>query len=247
MTTTAFSGTRDDLLAMVRRLPAVLAGREADALGIARGLQLRLAVALLSRVQQAFVAKARGGVGDDGVKWAPLKRSTIAHRRTTAGERKAAGAGGKRTRGLLTAAQDRRWKQVFGSRLAQMLARGMGLGAAKARAAQIAWAVLKGEGALTKLAAFGGRQVEIGRDTGRMFRSLSPGTEDRPSGAPEQVLRVEPGRVTVGTNVPYAAPFHKRRPLWRTDGTLPEAWANYLVGAYARGLQRALADALAKR
>ena len=93
----------------------------------------------------------------------------------------------------------------------------------------------------------GGRSVEIERDTGRLFRSLSSGVEDRPSGAEEQVFRLEPGRVTVGTNVPYAHPQHNgipgrlpARPFWPADGRLPQEWGEALMAALGRGLAKAL-------
>lgn len=246
MPTVAFVGTRQDLRRRLRALPRILAGGAPDPYGLARGLQLRLGVALLSKVQQDFVTKSRGGTGEDGIKWPALQRSTIAQRRTTRQERKALGITGRRTRGLLTPAQDRRWKQIFASRRNALMAKhGMGSGQASAIAAKIAWSILKSEGAQTKLALLGGRRVDILRDTGELFRSLGPGVEDRPSGADGQVFDVPPGKVIVGTNkktwhhrgVPGKLPA---RPLWRLDGTLPPGWWQYLLRVYNRGLVRAL-------
>lgn len=236
-----FHGSRAQLRQVLGSLPSILAGRVADPLRIARGLQLRVGVALLSRVQQAFVVKSRGGTGDDGIKWKPMKPASIAQRRTTAAERRQLGIGGRnRTRGLLTPTQDRRWRKIFGSRKAALIARyGMSEAAASARAAQIAWAVLKAEGAQTKLAVLGGRQVDICRDTGRYFRSLSPGVDDQPSGADGQVFDVPPGRVIVGTNVAYAGRQAKLRPLWPAGGRLPAAWWAFLLRVAVRGLARA--------
>ena len=202
----------------MRAIPAALAGGP-DPFGIARAIQLRAGVAALSQIQQAFVIKSRGGTGSDGIKWQALKRSTIAARRTTIQERRSLGIGGKRTRGLLTPAQDKRWRQIYGTRLAKLLASGVGAATAKATAARIAWAVLKSEGAQTKLQVLGGRTVDIGRDTSRMFRSLAAGVEDRPSGEAEQVFQTPPGSVIVGSNVPYFPAFHRRRPVWPLDGS----------------------------
>lgn len=239
MPTGTFTGTREQLRKLLSQLPAALAGAD-DPYGIARGIQLRGGIALLSKIQQAFIVKSRGGTGDDGIKWPPLKRSTIAQRRTTGTERKALGIGGTRVRGLLTPAQDRRWRQIFGSRLAK-LRLVMSDGAAKAKAAQIAWAILKSEGAQTKLQVLGGRQVDILRDTGELFRSLTPGVEDQPSGADGQVFRVPPGRVIVGSN---KKPWHHAgipgklptRPLWPLDGRLPAAWQQAVADAMRRGI-----------
>lgn len=244
MATLEFRGTRADLVRLLNAIPAALAG-VADPLGIARGIQLRAGVALLSKVQQAFIVKSRGGTGEDGIRWKPLKRETIAQRRTTRGERKALGISGTRVRGLLTPSQDRRWRQIFGTRLARMLASGVGYGEATAAAARIAWAILKSEGAQTKLDVLGGRQVDILRDTGELLRSFSPGVEDKPSGAPGQVFQTPPSRVIVGTN---KKPYHHAgiprrlpaRPFWPTDGRLPEAWAVAILAAMDRGLVRAI-------
>lgn len=237
-----WKGTRADLVLTLRRLSAALAGTGSSA-GVSRAVRailIRGAVALLSRVQQAFVVKARGGVGDDGIRWPRLSRKTIAARRTTRAERKALGVGGRRTRGLLTPAQDKRWRGIFASTLAHMNARGVAGGAA--RAAAIAWATLKREGAKTKLDVLGGRTVEILRDTGMLLRSLTPGFEDAPTKQPGQVVEVTPGKVAVGSNVPYAATHHRGRPgriparrLWPTDG-IPSAWSRAMGDAMIRGI-----------
>lgn len=197
------------------------------------------AVALLSKIQQSFLIKSRGGSDETG-SWPPLKPSTIARRRIGAGDLLAIGVKGtkipkNRTRGLLTSGENIKWKQIFGSRLAQLRARGMNEGAAKARAAQIAWAILKAGGAKTKLEVLGGRKVDIGRDTNAMFRSLTPGL----AGDSTQICEVGPGSMTVGSNVPYAGHFHRIRRLWPTDH-LPESWNEALTQAIARGLIRAM-------
>lgn len=236
-----FAGSREQLRKLLADVPKILAGHAPDPLGIARGLQLRLGVALLSKVQQAFIVKSRGGTGDDGIKWPPLKPETIAQRRTTAGERKQLGITGKRVRGLLTPAEDKRWRAIFAGEKARLIAKfGLSDKDAAARAAQKAWAVLKSQGAKTKLAVLGGRQVDMLRDTDRLFRSLSPGVEDKPSGADGQVFETPPGRVIVGTNVEYAGPQFRRRPAWPPDGRLPDAWWRYLTQVGVRGLARAL-------
>jgi len=172
-----FRGSRAQLRRALERLPQVLAGEAPDAHGIARGLQLRLGVALLSQVQQAFIVKSRGGRGSDGVKWAPLSPRTLTARRT--------GPGGS---------------------------------------------------------------ADILRDTGRLLRSLTPGVEDRPSNAPEQVFELGKGELTIGTNCPYAK-FHQEgteripaRPIVPVDGTLPERWERAIEAAAVRGLIAAVEE-----
>ena len=80
----------------------------------------------------------------------------------------------------------------------------------------------------------------VGDLTGALFRSLTPGLEANP----DQVCDVDPGRITVGSNVPYAAPFHARRPLWPTNGQLPPTWQQAIAGAIARSLVRVIAQAV---
>lgn len=242
-------GTREDLRRKLAMLPLILSGRVADESGIARGFMMRVAYTFLMKVKEAFIAKSRGGTGEDGITWAPLTREYLAYgRRFGRGEqaalKAAAGLGaGNHHRGLLTAAQDKRWKQVYAQTLAWLAAREP-LGTAKAIAAGHAWKVVKQEGAKTKLEVYGSRQVDIGRDTGILFNSLSPGelSEAGPdaqlAAAESQVLESRPGEVIVGTNVPYAAPFHKRRPLW--PSVLPQSWLDAMNRRAAEGIARAV-------
>lgn len=248
-----FDGTRAELHQLLRAFPAIVAGSAPDPMGIAKGIQLRVGVALLSKIQQAFIVKSRGGVGEDGIQWPALKRSTVAQRRTSASERKELGLTGQRTRGLLTPAQDKRWRALFAATKNQLMAKfGLSPQAAGARAAQMAWAVLKAEGAQTKLDTLGNRKVDTLRDTGELFRSLSPGVEDRPSGAEGQVFQVQPGRVIVGTN---KKPWHHRgvpgklpaRHLWPPDGNLPDPWWGAILAAGQRGCVRGLVLLLERR
>lgn len=238
---TTFRGTRADLVKLIRELAAA-AGGGTDSLGVMRPILAIAGVTLLSQIQSAFLVKARGGTGSDGVQWKKLQRKTIAARRTTASERKTLGVGGRRTRGLLTPDQDRRWRAIYRSTLASFAARGVAGG--PALAAQRAWAILKSEGAKTKLDVLGGRTVEIGRDTGALLRSLTPGAEETAARPPGQILDIEPGRIVVGSNIPYAASFHKDRPLW--PERLPDAWWNAVCEAMARGLLRAIAQAVSR-
>lgn len=250
MPTVTFRGSRQDLRNLLRSIPRALSG-QGDPFQIARSIQLRAGVALLSKIQQAFIVKSRGGVGDDGIKWPPLKRETIAQRRTTVTERRQLGISGTRVRGLLTSSQDKRWRKIFASRLAKLRTM-MDEGEARATAARIAWAVLKSEGAQTKLAVLGSRQVDILRDTGELFRSLTPGVEDKPAnGADGQIFQVPPGRVIVGSN---KKPQHHRgipgklpaRPFWPLDNKLPDAWADAIKKAILRGMAQAVIIAVTR-
>jgi hypothetical protein len=235
-----YRGSREQLLRILRELPATLAGDVPDHADIVRGVQLRVGVAALSQVQQDFLTLSRGGTARWGMVWKPLSRKYLAYsRRVSRQEKKALGVVGRRVRGLLTPQQDRRWRQIYVTRLARLRLH-MDEREAQATAARIAWATVKREGARTKLEVYGNRKVDIGRDTGRMLRSLSPGVGDRPSGAAEQVFETPPGRVIVGTNVPYFPRFHRDRPVWPADGSIPDAWWPAIRAAAARGIVVAL-------
>lgn len=243
-----FTGTVPEAEQIAALIPDMVAGTAADSYGVVRGIQLRAGVALLSEVQRAFLTKSRGGTGSDGIKWAPLAPQTIANRRTTRQERRALGIRKGWRRPSLDAIQDLRWRQIF--------ARNYRLGLldlppaeAKRRAAAIAWATLKREGAKTLLEKLGSRQVDILRDTGLLFKSLSPGVDDRPSGADGQIFETPPGRVIVGTN---QKPWHHKgnpaknlpaRPLWPPDGSIPQAWWPSIRRAILAGVVRAVVEA----
>ena len=221
----------------------VLAGKEPDTAGVARGVFLAVGFAALGSIKADFITKSRGGTGADGVKWKPLSKEYLAYgRRFGPGEesslKKAAGLGrGNRlapgtNKGLLTTAQLKRWRQIFGQVLHRMLL-SLSPGEAKARAAQIAWATLKREGAKTKLEVYGNRIVDINRDTGVLFNSLSPGqmggegptaiyTKPSGDGGSDQIFETVTNGIIVGTNVEYAEAVNKIRPIVPKEA--PTVW-----------------------
>jgi hypothetical protein len=144
---------------------------------------------------------------------------------------------------LLTKAQDREWRAIFRTMLGRLQAQGDA--DAAGHAAAIAWTILKQHGAQTKLAVLGGRQVDILRDTGELFRSLTPGVDDKPSGADGQIFNVRPGGIIVGTN---KKPWHHtgipgrlpKRLLWPENGILPDKWIDWIEKAGIRGIANAI-------
>lgn len=218
MNVTAYHGSSQRVRQLLRELVRQLSGRGGSLPAeIIRGIQLRVGVALLSKVQLAYVEKARGGVGSDGVKWPKLKPETIARRKRTAQDI----AAGKRA---------------------------------------IKAALRSGQRKPTVVELYGNRQVEILIDTRELFRSLSPGLEDRAKvaaemgipagekgkGNAEQIFQTPPGGVIVGTNS-KKAPTHQRgtqhvpaRPMWPADGVLPRAWQQAVIQALQQGLMRAV-------
>lgn len=208
MQTIYFRGTHAQVRHILHSIPRIVAGRVPDPSGVAKGVQLRAATALLSQVQQDFLVKSRGGTGKDRVKWPALAMSTIAARKRTAKE---------------VAEYKKRDKQN------------------------------KTLGKFTKLAWFGSRAVDMLRDTGRLFRSLTPGVEGRPSGNPDQVITNGPGTLVLASKCPYLETHQKgtkhvpARPVFPVNGRIPDAYVPAVLGAMGRGVVALLAYLLTGR
>lgn len=254
---------KEEIVSLVRRLPAILTGNAPDENGIAAGFKARLGYTLLSLIAPNFNVLGRGGTGADGDKWPPLSQRYLAYgRRFGPGEqtalKKAAGLGkGHRhapggKSGLMNAAQQKEWNKVFAMHTARLVLRGYHVKEAKSIAAGIAYNHMKGKGVKTKLEVYGNRQVQILVDTGRLRNSLMPGTlyergvdaaYQRPgAGSGDQIFTAENDRVTVGTNVKYAIYHHAARPprklrrLWPRE--FPDDWWRQLLGSAISGLQQ---------
>lgn len=230
-------GSRAALMDRLRELPGMLAGRVSDPSGAVDAMMTAVGVEALSIIREAYIEKARGGTDEAGLSWQKLSPRTIAYGRrhgaTLARKRKAAAKAGRPGRPLLTAAQDRLWKGVFASTARRLTLAGEKN--ANANAAALAWRLVKAAGGKTILSEYGGTKVEILRDTGRLLASLSPGT-------PDNILRVGPGEVSVGTNVVYARTHHEgrgkvpARPLWPELDSWPQAWWDRLEEVVADGV-----------
>lgn len=234
-----FHGTRADLMQRLRQLPGILAGTIPDPAGFVEGMQLRLGVQLLSKIQQDFITKSQGGTGEDGIKWPPLSPETIARRRLGPADRKALTIKARAPK--LTESQRRKQEKDIRKR-AQLMQVKFGMGTKQAMGlarAQVEAAGRKAGLIKSKKAYLSAREVQILIDTSELFRSLSPGV-DGPSGAPGQIFKSLPGRVIVGTN---KKPWHHRgnarlpaRHYWPPGGDLPSSWWDVLMTTYRSGL-----------
>lgn len=260
MATIVYRGTRQQLTQLLASLPSIMAGRAPDLHGVAKGLQLRVGVAFLSQVQQDYVTKSRGGTGKDGVKWAPLKTSTIVARRRSKEDvknirlavRSDLGKAGAREverhiaarRGELTETMRSHVGRQKGLTLNWLAGSARGL----SRAQIEEQARRQGASIQTIRSILGARTVEILVDTRRMFRAFSPGVADRPSGEAEQQITTGAGQVILGVNVPYFAthqhgdPKHNipARPIVPKNGVIPTAYWPAILQAGATGLVRAV-------
>lgn len=251
-----FKGSRDDVTNIVGLVPRLLSGAASGHPDLVFGFKMRLANTALSKIKTAFEVKADGRTDEAGQSWPDLTQEYKAYgRRFGPGEqlalRRAAGIkdrsgtkfapGGKD--GLLTEAQLVKWRRIYAQALAQFLVRGDTLRDAKSHAAAIAWINIKAEGGQTKLNVYGHRHLQILRDTGVLFNSLSPGVEDKPAGVEHQVVREASGAIIFGTNVLYAAAHHngkglRNRRLWPKLEQWPASWWTAIAAAGSRGVVR---------
>lgn len=165
-------GTKEELLAELRVLPAVLAGRAPDPLGLSAAFLREIGTEILNQVKLDFLVKSAGGVGSDGVKWHPLKPETLERRRR------------------------------------------------------------KG---------FSG--TDILEETAALLASLEPPVGSR--SVPNQVFKGAPGKVELGTAIPYGmvhqyGTVHVVPRPFLPAGELPRAWEPAIEEAAERGLVKVL-------
>lgn len=182
--------TRQQMRDAIRKLPSVFAGKSPAAQDISYGLALRMGVTVMSFIRTAFITKARGGTDEAGEKWQKLAPSTIARRLNKAKKT------GRDRRRIIKQAEQR----VRDARTE-----------AEKNNARLQTKKIR--------EVFGNPEaVEILRDDGTMYNSISPGVsgELMPGGE----LRIRPGEALAGTNVPYAIFHHSDEPRkMKSDGT----------------------------
>jgi hypothetical protein len=210
-----FAGNRSQALAKVRELVGMLSGRVPDK-GIAEGLLTRMGMALLGDVQESFVVKSQGGIGADGIKWAPLSPTTLALRRKATSQ-KIADRLIKQFKSLPIARKilikknyqalyrlyraegmsDQRSLRArkYALRILELTKKSMAPGRYSKLKAELSKDLPKDR---AKRTAWVGAFALILRDTGRLLNSLSPQIA-----SPDRILRVMPGAFSVGSNVSY--------------------------------------------
>ena len=224
-----------------------MAGKTPDSTQFARAAQLRFGLEFLAYVKQAFIVKARGGTDEAGISWKPLSKAYLAYGKGPPSTRRAGKSSPQGKDGFMSPAQLKAWWSDYGRALA-WLAVQLPIKEAKGRAAAIAWSKAKARGVKTKLDVFGNRKTEILRDRGILLSSLTPGVASGGSYSPPdgQVMRLEPGSITVGTSVPYAAAHHQglgkmpKRPLWPEPDQIPDKWWATMLATATDGIATAL-------
>ena len=253
MATITFNGGRAQAERLIRSILASLVGAARSE--VAEGVFLAIGMAALSDIQ----------TGEDGNRWKRLDPKTLAYsRRFGPGEqarlKRDAGLGrGNRfapgnQKGLLTAAELKRWRKYYAMHLARLAAR-YPMVQAKAYAAGIAWNKIKAEGGKTKLEVYGNREHEALRDTGVLFNSLSVGrvtgnSYSRPTvdGGEYQIFEALENGVVVGTSVPYAGTHNNGNPkrgiperrFIPKDDDVPQVWLDRWLNAGMTALAHGL-------
>lgn len=244
-----FRGSRDDVRAFARRLALILAGREQDEMGIRRGFLLALGFGALSDFKAAFITKARGGTDEAGVKWPPLKPETIANRRV-----------GPRDKQNAPIAEREKIVKRETKRLLRRLRLSLPENEAQFRAKQMAQAIATRETGKTKVQTLGSRQVDMLRDTGILFNSLSPGrlsgganpsgySKPTAPGGSEQVFDLSREGIIVGTNVKYAATHNygrgkipQRMFIPERESQIPDIWWERWLGISLKAFEAGAAQ-----
>lgn len=224
--------------AQVRRILAGVPRAAAGSSPAAKALLVRIGLAVLSKVKQAFLVKAAGGTDECGLRWKPLSPRTIAYSRKHPGLPKKRDFWKYHPSYAVTKKQRARWWELYYRFKARF-------GGDKHRAASLAWVILKSEypGIQTLMQKYGSTRVEVLRDTGVLYNSLSPailpGVQTPPvppPKKPQQVFRLRRAEVGVGTNRRFAGTHHRgvpgripRRPLWPDPSTWTAGWWDGIV------------------
>lgn len=196
-----FKGNRQQLVSLAYELKDAIVGRSSKvSADVVEGFFVAIGFGALTDIHDAFKVKASGGTDDMGIKWPPLKPETIANRRFGPGEKAALNRQAK-----MKVASEKHKQDKHYAELLKRLSKSLPLAEAKTQAKAIAYKPIKPQ---TKVQKYGHRHVEMLRDTGVLFNSLSPGRmasggNRRPQ--PEQVFELNAGSVIVGSTVQYAA------------------------------------------
>lgn len=234
-------GTRRAVRQFLGTLPSAIANSDSPA---AQLLLTKIGLSALGKISEAFIAKSEGGSDDTGLRWKPLQPSTIARRNRRPGTPES------RPSSALSQTQRRRWWAIYAHSLPRF-------GYDKARAAALAWLILKANGAPSHLALQGQSHASILNATGDLLLSLTPtiepsdATTSTPPLNPFSVFRVERGSVTIGTTRKGAIYHHygvpgrlPQRPLWPEPSQWPARWWEDILSDAAEGVAQVIVELL---
>ena len=163
---------------IIKSIPGVIAGRERDQFKLHNKFWGAVALSMYQSLNKAFDDKSQGGQDDLGNSWDDITERTKAYsrpifpgdvpRRMRLNERRTD------TIGLLSPAEYKRWRYIFAIIFNKDKDK-LGNKEAKARAARVAWDILKKAGAQTKIDVLGSRDLLILRNADRLYRSFLSG------------------------------------------------------------------------
>jgi hypothetical protein len=221
--------SRKEVLEIIGYLSKVASGQP-DPYGLSEALYDAIVNSVLESGYNAAIVKSMGGVDDMGNSWAPLKKQTVAYKK----KKWRRGLGlpyASRLRPTLTAEQNKQWKNIFKKMkykalgmsvkkgLARLRSRRQGVlvlnkseaateADADAKAAAVAWSILKASGAKTLMMLANRASLPILNETGELLESMAPGSQH-----PAQYRIAGPGKLRIGSTLPQVAAF-KARPYW---------------------------------
>lgn len=227
----------EDVFEIIDSLGDVLSGDKPDVHGIRDVFWGSFSDSLMTSIHTAFIIKSQGGTDELGDKWPDLDPKTKAYSRPEARRglplyRGKPTKAGNKNRPTLTKEQDRQWRLIY-VRLLMRLRTQMDDAEATESAAKAAWNYVKAHGATTILEYAKDRAVLLLQRSGRLERSLRPGTllygiYEPPD---DQVFRVDQKGLTLGSSVEYASSVDKKRPLW------PDHIDPWIASAVEAGIQ----------
>lgn len=237
-----FRGSKATARTVVKQMLQSVVGRSSEYADLAAGVHAAVAVAAQSDVKDDFVRKSEGQMGEDGVKWPDLKPDTIARRGkvTKADEREVVeiGARAALVRGIAKGKRKKLAKKHGAAR-----AKKMAIVAAEREATRLT--------GVRKRDVLALRKVQMLRDKGGLFNSLSPGTATPTgfvNGGKNQSHVTTPNGIKVTSNVEYAprqnfggAPVPARQFVPEEP---PQAWVDGWKEAGAIALAKATQLAL---
>lgn len=195
----------------------VLTGKVRKYISVHRAYKAYLIQEIMKRLNASFWARAKRGADDMGNTWKPLSPKTHAYKPLSPIEKNTYAIDGRRTRGLLTPAQDRIWRGVYARTLARLIKRGVDKKEAEKEAAEKAWGLVKAKGARTLISL--NRITDTNIRTGRLVNATRPGSvaNNRYYPPRDQVVQVKPRSVRISFNIPYIGNVDAVRPVVPRD------------------------------
>jgi len=215
---------KKELSKLAKEVLEVLLGKAPDKHGIRESFFGAVTNSVYSSIHKAFLAKKEHGADELGNKWKDHAPATKAYKKLEG--RKGLSLPGPLSRPTLNATQDKAWRRHFVRRFIRLVTI-MPEEKAKRIAAASAWNHVKeSHGATTLLDIMKSKKFPLNFDTGDTERSLEPADYSPPGPYlpqdPNQIVKLESGKLVLGSRAPNASNADKLRPLWPRP--FPKEW-----------------------